>query len=138
MNFSGSFEAASSIVRRPRLAESPSRKLERRRYARMDLSLLASVSVSEQSWSGRCLNLSAGGALLRMDAERQVPETFLLHLVMPALGDLPVPIIARRIEVLGRRVRLAFDPLPPPLAKAVASQLLSQAKPFKRPATLLN
>jgi len=31
---------------------------------------------------------------------------------MPVLNDLPVPMIARRIEVLGRRVRLAFDPLP--------------------------
>jgi hypothetical protein len=75
--------------------------------------------------------------LLRLDTERQLPETFLLHLVMPALGDMPVPVIARRIEVIGRRVRLAFDPLPGPLAKAVASQLLAQVKPLSR-AKLMN
>jgi c-di-GMP-binding flagellar brake protein YcgR len=120
------------------LADSPSRRQERRRFARIDLSLSASVSVSEQSWTARCLNLSAGGALLRLDSERQLPETFLLHLVLPVLGDLPVPIIARRIEVLRCRVRLAFDPLPGPLAKAVASQLLAQVKPMKRKLALLN
>lgn len=115
-------------LRRPRVEDLPGHGLERRRFARADLSLAAWVSVDEQSVGAHCLNLSAGGALLRLDEPRELPETFLLHLVMPALGDLPVPVIARRIEVAGRRVRLAFDPLPAALAKAIATQLLTNGR----------
>jgi hypothetical protein len=87
MHLDASAQATISLLsRRPKLADSPSRKQERRRYARVDLNLTASVSVEEQAWSGRCTNLSAGGALLWLDAERQLSDTFLLHLVMPALG----------------------------------------------------
>jgi hypothetical protein len=109
---------------------------ERRRYARVDLNLSAFVNIAERSFCARCVNLSAGGALLKLDSNPELPEEFLLHLVMPVLGDLPVPIIARRIEVMGRRVRLAFDPLPGPLAKAVARQLL--AKRFEGVIELVN
>ena len=100
--------------------------LERRRYPRIDVNLSASVSVADRSFSARCLSLSAGGARLELEASVGLPECFLLHLVMPVLGDLAVPMIARRVETRGRRVRLAFDPLPGPLAKAVASQLLAK------------
>lgn len=138
MKLSGNFQSSSAVPRRPRLSDSPSKPTERRRFVRMDMSLTASVSVSEQSWHGQCLNLSIGGALLRMESERQLPDTFLLHLVLPIVGDLPVPVIARRIEVLGTRVRLAFDPLPAPLATAVTTQLLSRAKSAKRRQVLPN
>jgi PilZ domain len=113
---------------RGKLTDVPAKGIERRRYPRIDLNLSAYVNVAERSFCARCLSLSAGGALLRLDASLDLPEAFLLHLVMPVLGDLPVPMIARRIEVLSRRVRLAFDPLPGPLAKAVASQLLAKAR----------
>jgi len=111
---------------RGRASDSPGSDRERRRYPRIDLNLSAFVNVAERSFSARCLSLSAGGARLKLDANLELPEEFLLHLVLPVLGDLPVPIIARRIEVMGRRVRLAFDPLPGPLAKAVARQLLAK------------
>jgi PilZ domain len=138
MNLSGNFQSSSALPRRLRLSDSPSRPTERRRFARVDMNLSASVSVSEQAWHGQCLNLSIGGALLRLEAERQLPDTFLLHLVLPIVGDLPVPVIARRVEVLGTRVRLAFDPLPAPLATAVTSQLLSRVKAAKRRKVLPN
>jgi hypothetical protein len=113
---------------RTKLTDIPLSDRERRRYPRVELNLSAFVNVAERSFCARCLSLSAGGALLKLDASLDLPDEFLLHLVMPVLNDLPVPMIARRIEVLGRRVRLAFDPLPGPLAKAVASQLLAKVR----------
>jgi hypothetical protein len=111
---------------RGRAVDNPRSDRERRRYPRIDLNLSAFVNVAEHSFAARCLSLSAGGALLKLHACLELPEEFLLHLILPVLGDLPVPMIARRIEVTGRRVRLAFDPLPGPLSKAVASQLLAK------------
>ncbi len=121
---------------RAKLTDIPLSDRERRRYPRVDLNLSAFVNIAERSFCARCLSLSAGGALLKLDCSPELPEEFLLHLVMPVLGDLPVPMIARRIEVRGRRVRLAFDPLPGPLAKAVARQLL--AKRFEGVVELVN
>jgi hypothetical protein len=118
--------ARTNVVEFRGRADMPRSNLERRRYPRLDLNLSAFVNIAERSFSARCLSLSAGGARLKLDSTLELPEQFLLHLVMPVLGDLPVPMIARRIEVQGRRVRLAFDPLPGPLAKAVASQLLAK------------
>lgn len=122
---------------RGKTADYPRSARERRRYPRVDLDLSATVNVHDRPFGARCLSLSAGGALLKLDLCLELPEAFLLHLVMPVLGDLPVPMFARRIEVLGRRVRLAFDPLPGPLAKAVASQLLAKMR-FGEVAELAN
>lgn len=131
--------AAPSVapLRLPRFDEAADRRMERRRYLRRDINLAASVSVDEQAWNARCLNLSAGGALLKLEVERLVPETFLLHLVLPVLGDSPVPVVARRIEVRGQRVRLAFDPLPEFTGRAFEQQLTSSSAK-KKTLTLLS
>jgi hypothetical protein len=118
--------ARTNVVEIRRAPDTARTGRERRRYPRVDLNLSAFVNIAERSFCARCLSLSAGGALLMLDVSPELPGEFLLHLVMPVLGDLPVPMIARRIEVNGRRVRLAFDPLPAPLAKAVARQLLAK------------
>lgn len=118
--------------RRLQLADSPARGLERRRFPRLDLLLSACINVDEHAFVARCLNLSAGGALLELERPQQLPATFVLHLRLPILGDMPQPVLARRIELYGLRVRLAFDPLPGPLAKAIASQLLANARPALR------
>jgi hypothetical protein len=126
MQVDASMARTNVVEFRGRATDPPRTDRERRRYPRVDLNLSAYVNVAERSFCARCVSLSAGGALLGLHSSLDLPEEFLLHLVMPVLGDLPVPIIARRIEVRGRRVRLAFDPLPGPLAKAVASQLLAK------------
>jgi hypothetical protein len=110
------------------LADLSTRGLERRRYPRVDLSLEGFIGAAEQSLPAECMNLSAGGALLRLETIQVVPETFVLHLVFPVFGDLPVPVLARRIEVAGRRVRLSFDPLPGPIARVVLRQMVQAAR----------
>jgi len=81
---------------RGKLTDIPLSDRERRRYPRVELNLSAYVNVAERSFCARCLSLSAGGALLKLDTSLDLPEEFLLHLVMPVLNDLPVPMIARR------------------------------------------
>ncbi len=136
MQVDASVARTNVVELRGRVSDTERTARERRRYARVELNLPAFVNVAERSFCARCLSLSAGGAMLKLDSSTDLPEEFLLHLVMPVLGDLPVPIIARRVEVMGRRVRLAFDPLPGPLAKAVARQLL--AKRFEGVVELVN
>ncbi len=121
-----------------RIEESLPPRLERRRFQRWELDRPAQVSAQEQGISARCLDLSVGGALLRLQFETPVPPHVLLYLNLSCLQGKPATILARVVEVSGRKVRVAFDPLPVLVASAIATEIRGRRHPVTPPSSLLN
>lgn len=122
-----------------RIEESLPPRLERRRFQRWELDRPAQLSAQEQGVGARCLDVSVGGALLRLQSEVSVPSHVLLYLTLSSLDGMPAAILARVVEVSGRKVRVAFDPLPGFVATAIAAEIRGRRRASVKPAaTLLN
>lgn len=124
------------MVMMERIDASLPRRLERRRFQRWDLDRPARLSALEQGFAARCVDVSVGGALLRLEAETPVPAKVLLYLHLSSLPEGPAVVQARVVEVFGRRVRVSFDPLPAYVATALAAELRLRQRPASRPALL--
>jgi hypothetical protein len=61
----------------------------------------------------------------------------LLYLTLASLDGEPAAILARVVEVSGRKVRVAFDPLPALVASAIAAEIRGRRR-HTSPASLLN
>lgn len=97
--------------------------LERRRFQRWELNAPARVCAAEVGFAARCLDVSLGGALLRVKDQGSFPRELLVYLYLDSFGAAPVPIVARLVEADGRRLRVAFDPLPAPTAVAITLEV---------------
>lgn len=114
-----------------------SRHLERRRYPRWSLDRDARVASDETGHAARCLDVSAGGALLRLQQKAEIPPRVLVYLFLSSLGSVPAAILARVVAVQGAKVRVAFDPLPAFVAQAIEAEIRA-SRPVRRPSTLPN
>jgi hypothetical protein len=121
-----------------RVEENLPSRLERRRFQRWELDQPARVSAQEQGVSARCLDVSVGGALLRLQTEVPVPSQVLLYITLSSMPEAPVAILSRVVEVTGRKVRVAFDPLPAFVASAIAAEIRGRRRPVSQAGTLLN
>jgi hypothetical protein len=99
--------------------------LERRRFVRAGVDRPAWIHAQDHDLGGRCLNLSVGGALIKFTVSPILPGGVLLRISLATLDQTPAPIVARVIEVHGFRVRIAFDPLPKALARAISREVLA-------------
>ncbi len=113
-------------------------KLERRRFRRWSLDRAARLSSEEAGYAARCLDVSAGGALLRLQARAEIPERVLLYLFLSTLGGVPAVILARVVAVQGTKVRVAFDPLPAFVAQAIEAEIRGTRPARKSPGVLPN
>lgn len=120
-----------------RMEESIPPRLERRRFQRWAIDRPAQLSAQETGIGARCLDVSVGGALLRLQSEVPVPSNVLLYLTLASLDGEPAAILARVVEVSGRKVRVAFDPLPALVASAIAAEIRGRRR-HTSPASLLN
>lgn len=121
-----------------RVEENLPNRLERRRFQRWAFDRPAQLSAQEQGVGARCLDLSVGGALLRLQSEVPVPSQVLLYLNLTTLHGAPATILARVVEVSGRKVRVAFDPLPVLVASAIAAEIRGRQRPVSHARALLN
>jgi hypothetical protein len=127
------------MVMMERIDTSQAVRLERRRFQRWDLDRQATLSAQEQGIPARCLDVSVGGALLRLQAEVPVPSQVLLYLHLSSLPEGLAAVLARVVEVSGRRVRVSFDPLPAYVATALAAEVRLRRPPSAVPdRSLLN
>ncbi|MHB8419011.1 MAG: PilZ domain-containing protein [Myxococcales bacterium] len=115
-------------------------RLERRRFPRWTLDRAARLASEENGLAARCLDVSAGGALLRVQGGPQVPSRVLLYLFLSSLGAVPAAILARVVEIDGTKVRVAFDPLPAFVARAIEAEIKGGRESRRPPAAggLLN
>ncbi len=113
-------------------------KLERRRFQRWALERPARFSAHERSATGTVRDISAGGALIQLDRAADVPERVLLYLFLSSIDGAPAAILARVVEVRGRRVRVAFDPLPQFVADAIAAEIRAARRPARTASAFLN
>jgi hypothetical protein len=102
---------------------SDSPRLERRRFPRWELDRAARVSSDESGCAARCLDVSAGGALLRLQGQAAVAPRVLIYLFLGSLGGVPAAILARVVSVQGTKLRVAFDPLPAFVAQAIETEV---------------
>ena len=105
------------------ISAAPPPGLERRRFLRSSLDAPARLCAADAAFSARCLDVSLGGALLRLSGATPLPRQILLYLYLDTLGPVPAAILARVVESNGRRLRVAFDPLPGCTAHAIAHEL---------------
>ena len=110
----GEFDAASSPL-----------SLERRRFVRAGIDQPATVCLAERNLGGRCLSLSVGGALIRFATSPVLPRGIVLELSLSTLQPGAATLSARVVEVFGSRVRIAFDPLPQALHRAISTEVLA-------------
>jgi hypothetical protein len=99
--------------------------LDRRRFVRAEVDRPAWIHAQDHDFGGRCLSLSVGGALIKFSVNPSLPGGVLLRISLATLAQVPTPIVARVVEVYRFRVRVAFDPLPKALARAISVEVLS-------------
>ncbi|HUB09000.1 MAG TPA: PilZ domain-containing protein [Myxococcales bacterium] len=116
------------------ITDSP--RLERRRFPRWELDRAARVASDEAGLAARCLDVSAGGALLRLQGRAEIPPRVLVYLFLGSLGDVPAVILARVVSVQGAKLRVAFDPLPAFVARALEAEIQG-ARSARRPSGTL-
>jgi hypothetical protein len=61
-----------------------------------------------------------------------------LYITLSSMPEAPVAILSRVVEVTGRKVRVAFDPLPAFVASAIAAEIRGRRRPVSQAGTLLN
>ena len=105
----------------------PAPEIERRRFQRWPLAARVKLAARESELSARCLDVSLGGALLEIDAQRldaALPGQVLLYLTLPTEAA-PLALVARLVERRRRRVRVSFDPLPAEAARALVRAIVA-------------
>lgn len=86
-----------------------------RRHDRTDLRLQATLVHADASLSCRIVNISAGGAKLRLDDGERLPEGTGVTLEIPPFGAFP----ARPVWRAGEHVGIQFDGDPGAMAEVV-------------------